>query len=179
MWCQWWWWCNWRVVALWFWELFIVFEKVICWQCLLGSLSLPGVHGLCYLARKQPLLWVSCHSRAHFVKNRKTPHLISPFYLGLWERFGHTRTNRSVFSLIKLFAFLLLRPEIWSHSEFNPAQGGFHSLLFRKFLSSIRVSWTFAVGKQIFALAKWSSWNLDQSRIRFRLMGTTWGVYEI
>lgn len=56
--------------CLWLWNLYYLWEG-ICWQCLLSWPSLPGVLGLCYQSRKQPLLWVSSHSSEGFVKITK------------------------------------------------------------------------------------------------------------
>jgi hypothetical protein len=61
----------------------IILVLGLCWLCLLGWLGAPGLRGLCRRPRKQPLLWLSWHSREPFLKKLHNPILWFPLSLSL------------------------------------------------------------------------------------------------
>lgn len=121
----------------------IILVLGLCWLCLLGWLGAPGLRGLCRRPRKQPLLWLSWHSREPFLKKLHNPILCFPLSLSLSYSdsfasvavkdslsYPHKHISFPLFEILLFFlgdqelvAFRNSGPHTWAH--FFPFLGRF------------------------------------------------------
>ena len=142
----------------------------VCCLCLLSWLGAPGLGGLCRQQRKQPLPWLSCHSREPFLKLLlQTPSFelsISLSYSDplsrLLSRFGHTlrgiyppHSFGSFFSLLNPRKLVAFRNSVPTSGVFLTTSGNFSSV-------GVMVHWVcefLSVGFLIYWWVRVSSWE--------------------